>query len=145
MINLTNWRLSCAYPCRWIGILAMAVLFLASAGRASAQCAGVPASTTGTVTWAAQWCQEFNATTPGPPDTTVWNFDLGNGGFGNMEIETYCGPAGTANNPASCPTSFSTGASNAYVDGSGHLVIQAINNNGAWTSARMKTEGLQDF
>jgi beta-glucanase (GH16 family) len=122
------------------------ILFLASAGRANAQgCTGVPPSVTGTVTWTAQWCQEFNAAVPGPPDTTVWNFDLGNSGFGNMELETYCGPPGTQSNPASCPATFSTSTSNAYVDGSGHLVIQAINSNGAWTSARMKTQGLEDF
>lgn len=132
--------------CRWIGVVAVVVLFLAGAGRANAQgCTGVAASTTGAVTWTAQWCQEFDATVPGPLDTTVWNFDLGNSGFGNNEVETYCGPPGTPNNPVSCPASFSTTTANAYVDGSGHLVIQAINNNGAWTSARMKTQGLQDF
>jgi beta-glucanase (GH16 family) len=131
---------------RGSGLLLAAILYLASAGRAGAQgCTGVPPSTTGTVVWTAQWCQEFNAAVPGPPDLTVWSFDLGNGGFGNMEVETYCGPPGTPNNPASCPATFSTSTSNAYVDGSGHLVVQAINNNGAWTSARMKTQGLKDF
>ena len=135
---------------RWLwrlaGLLAVVILSLAGAARAGAQgCAGVPVSTAGTVTWTAQWCQEFNATVPGPPDITVWSFDLGNSGFGNNEVETYCGPPGTQNNPASCPTAFSTSTANAYVDGSGHLVIQAIDNGGAWTSARMKTQGLEDF
>jgi len=120
-------------------------LFLAGAGRTNAQgCAGVSNSTTGAVTWTPQWCQEFN----GPqasPDTTVWSFDLGNGGFGNNEVETYCGPPRTQGNLNSCATTFSPSTSNAYVDGSGFLVIQAINNNGTWTSARMKTQGLQDF
>ncbi len=130
-------------------ILAIVFLTLAAPGRASAQgCTGVATSTTGTVTWTPQWCQEFNATVAGPPDTTVWQFDLGNGGFGNNEIETYCGPPGYSNgtmsNPPQCAASFNPSTSNAYTDGSGHLVIQAINNSG-WTSARMKTQGTQIF
>jgi beta-glucanase (GH16 family) len=143
MKNPGDWRSVCRSRC----LLAIVVLFLAGAGRAHAQqsCAGVSLSTTGSVTWTPLWCEEFNATTPGPPDTTVWTFDLGNGGFGNNEIETYCGPPGFAGNPGNCPTSFSPSTSNAYLDGNGHLVIQALNNNGTWFSGRMKTEGLQNF
>lgn len=86
------------------------------------------------------WSDEFNGTTPGPPSTTTWNFDLGNnGGWGNHEAEVYCGPPGYINNPQACPTVFSTADSNAFIDGNGHLVIQAINNGGTWTSARMNT------
>lgn len=135
--------------CRSRFFLTIIILFYATVGRAHAQgCSGVPASTTGAVTWNPQWCQEFNATTAGPPDTTVWSFDLGNSGFGNNEIETYCGPPGYSGNPGSCPTSFSTATSNAYIDGNGHLVLQAINTGGSpgtWFSARMKTQGLQNF
>jgi beta-glucanase (GH16 family) len=89
--------------------------------------------------WTLAWSDEFNGATPGPPNTNVWNFDLGNSGFGNNELETYCGPPGYANNPQACPTAFSVSTSNAYVDGNGHLVIQAINNGGIWTSARLNT------
>jgi beta-glucanase (GH16 family) len=122
------------------------VLLLAGAGQAYAQgCSGVSNDPQGAVTWVPQWCQEFNATTAGPPDTTVWNFDLGNGGFGNNEIEIYCGPPGYSGNPSDCPTTFSTSTSNAYVDGNGHLILQAIDNGGTWFSARMKTEGLENF
>jgi beta-glucanase (GH16 family) len=128
--------------------LAIAVLFLAGVGQAQiAQggCTGVSNDPQGAVTWVPQWCQEFNATTAGSPDTTVWNFDLGNSGFGNNEVETYCGPPGYSGNPSNCPTTFSTSTSNAYVDGSGHLVLQAMNNGGTWYSARMKTQGLENF
>jgi beta-glucanase (GH16 family) len=108
-------------------LLVIVVLFLLAAGRARAQgCTGVPSSATGSVTWNPQWCQEFNGA-QGSPDTTVWSFDLGNSGFGNSEIETYCGPPGYSGNPADCPSTFSTSTSNAYIDGGGHLVIQAIN------------------
>ncbi len=103
-------------------------------------CAGVPTSTTGAVVWTPQWCDEFNAATAGPPSTTTWNFDLGNGnGWGNNELEVYCGPPGYTNNPPQCPTSFGPATSNAYVNGTGHLVIQAINSGGTWTSARLNT------
>src|SRR5260370_33835260 len=75
----------------WRGGLILAIVFLtlAAPGRASAQgCTGVATSATGTVTWTPLWCQEFNATVAGPPDTMVWNFDLGNnGGCGNGELD----------------------------------------------------------
>src|ERR1700739_1925518 len=137
----TDWR----FPSRCL--LAIFVLFLAGAGRVAAQpgCSGVSNDTQGAVTWVPQWCQEFNAATPGSPDTTVWSFDLGNSGFGNNEVETYCGPPGYSGNPSNCPSTFSTSTSNAYLDGSGHLVIQAINSGGIWYSARMKTQGFENF
>jgi beta-glucanase (GH16 family) len=139
-------RIDWGLVCRSRFLLAIVFLFLAGAVRANAQasCAGVSNNPQGAVTWVPQWCEEFNGA-QGSPDTTVWAFDLGNGGFGNNEIETYCGPSGYSGNPSDCPTSFSTSTSNAYVDGSGHLVIQALNNGGTWFSARMKTQGLENF
>src|SRR5258708_5462815 len=132
---------------RWLSkcLLTIVVLLLAISGRANAQasCTGLSNDPQGAVTWVPQWCEEFNATTAGPPDTTVWSFDLGNSDFGNNELETYCGPPGYSGNPSTCPTTFSTSTSNAYVDGggsNGHLVIQAINTGGTWFSARMKTQ-----
>ncbi|HWY21666.1 MAG TPA: glycoside hydrolase family 16 protein [Candidatus Acidoferrum sp.] len=146
--------MSIRMDCRlvWLSrcLLAIVVLFLAGAERANAQasCTGVSNDPQGAVTWVPLWCEEFNATTAGPPDTAVWSFDLGNSGFGNSELETYCGPPGYSGNPSNCPATFSTSTSNAYLDGggsNGHLVIQAINNGGTWFSGRMKTQGLQNF
>jgi beta-glucanase (GH16 family) len=142
------WRFDSIWRVSHRGRYVLAILFLFGAGALQCRaqgCNGVPPSTTGSVTWSPQWCQEFNATTPGPPDTTVWAFDLGNGGFGNNEIETYCGPPGYSENPSNCPTTFATSTSNAYVDGNGHLIIQAINNSGTWFSGRLKTQGLANF
>ena len=136
-----DWRVS-------VGGYVFAMLFLFGAGALQSRaqgCSGVSSTTSGSVTWNPRWCQEFNATTPGPPDPTVWTFDLGNSGFGNQEIETYCGPPGYAGNPPNCPSTFSTNTSNAYIDGNGHLVLQAINNSGTWFSGRMKTQGLVNF
>jgi beta-glucanase (GH16 family) len=129
----------------WRGLLAMAVLLLAGTGRAHAQGCTIPPSTTGVVTWTAQWCQEFNGS-QGSPDTSVWSFDLGNNnGWGNNEVEVYCGPPGYPGNPPQCPTTFSTTTNTVYLDGNGHLVIQPINDNGTWISTRMLTAGITNF
>jgi len=127
-------------------LVAILAFFMGGAAQLHAQgCTGVPSSAIGPVMWNPAWCQEFNTTTPGPPDTTVWAFDLGNGGFGNNEIETYCGPPGYPGNPSNCPITFSTSTANAYLDGNGHLILQALDRGGTWFSARMKTQGLENF
>jgi beta-glucanase (GH16 family) len=127
-------------------ILVIAFLSLTGAERTTAQgCTGVSTSTTGAVTWTAQWCQEFTGS-QASPNTQVWKFDLGNNnGWGNHEVEVYCGPPGYAGNPSQCPSTFSTTTNTVYIDGSGHLVIQPINNSGTWISTRMNTEGIKDF
>jgi beta-glucanase (GH16 family) len=91
------------------------------------------------------WSDEFNATEAGaPPDPRQWTFEVGASGWGNHEFEFYCAPASStppcdANHP------------NAFQDGRGHLIIRAVKVGeesarvGAWTSARLKTQGLKDF
>jgi beta-glucanase (GH16 family) len=114
-------------------------------GQPSGGCTGVANIVIGTTTYVPTWCDEFNGAA-GSPDTTVWNFGLGNnGGWGNNEKEVYCGPAGYAGNPSQCPTTFSASTSPVYIDGIGHLVIRPINENGKWLSGRMTTEGLENF
>ena len=127
-------------------VLLTGLLLVVGARPVRAQgCAGVSISTIGAVAWAPQWCQEFSGAA-GSPDTTVWSFDLGNNrGWGNNELEVYCGPPGYMNNPSQCPTTFSTTTNTVYLDGSGHLVIQPINNGGTWISTRMKTQGIKNF
>jgi hypothetical protein len=73
------------------------------------------------------WSDEFNGTAI---NTANWGFDLGNGGFGNNELENY------TNRPE-----------NARIE-NGMLVIEARKENlggSAYTSARMKTQGKQSF
>jgi beta-glucanase (GH16 family) len=121
------------------------VTFTAGGGGGTGNCTGVSSITVGGTTYTPQWCQEFNGSA-GSPDTTVWNFDLGNnGGWGNGEAEVYCGPPGYPNNPSQCPSTFSTSTAPVYIDGNGHLVIQPRNVNGTWISGRMNTEGKQNF
>jgi beta-glucanase (GH16 family) len=119
--------------------------FTAGSGGGTGACSGVSAITVGSTTYTPQWCQEFNGGA-GSPDTTVWNFDLGNnGGWGNGEVEVYCGPPGYSGNPSQCPTTFNTSTAPVYIDGNGHLVIQPRNVGGTWISGRMNTEGKQNF
>jgi len=132
-------------------LLLLAVFSLGSSVVSDAQCGSVPPSTTGTVTWTAQWCDEFNGALNSPINSANWAFDTGSGGFGNNELEDYCDPTVT---PAVAPCSNAT--PNAYIDGSGHLAIQVrgpAGSNctpaGTCTSARLKTANqtanLQSF
>src|SRR5579863_8082815 len=120
-------------------------MVFASGGGGTGACSGVSNITVGGTTYTPSWCQEFSGSA-GPPSTTAWKFDLGNnGGWGNGEVEVYCGPPGYPGNPSQCPTTFSTSTAPVYIDGNGHLVIQPRNVGGTWLSGRMNTEGIQNF
>jgi beta-glucanase (GH16 family) len=125
-------------------IFALTSLPVVAYAAPSGGCTGVSNITVGSTTYVPTWCDEFNGAA-GSPNTTTWKFDLGGGGWGNGEAEVYCGPAGYAGNPSQCPTTFSASTSPIYIDGSGHLVIRPINENGAWLSGRMNTEGKENF
>jgi len=71
------------------------------------------------------WSDEFD--TDGAPDAANWNYDLGAGGWGNQEVQTY-----------------TNDASNVVVQ-DGSLIIKAINDGGNYTSARLKSENLFEF
>src|SRR5450755_313907 len=93
-------------------LIAIACATVLAAGAAPAQ--------TG---WKLLWSDEFNGPAGSPPDPTKWNYDLGGGGWGNQEAETY------TNSP-----------NNVFQDGGGNLVIRAIRDaNGNYTSARLQT------
>jgi beta-glucanase (GH16 family) len=74
------------------------------------------------------WSDEFD--TPGAPDPSKWTYDTGGGGWGNNELEDY-----------------TSRSSNVYVS-NGTLKIVANKESyqgSAYTSARMKTQGLYSF
>jgi beta-glucanase (GH16 family) len=73
------------------------------------------------------WSDEFSNT--GAPDSTSWAYDIGTGweGWGNHELQYY--------------TSDTKNVS--VVDGK--LKITAINEEGKWTSARLKTQGKKSW
>ncbi|MEW6566376.1 MAG: glycoside hydrolase family 16 protein [Spirochaetota bacterium] len=72
------------------------------------------------------WSDEFNGTSDAP-DSSKWTYDLGAGGWGNNEVQTY--------------TNTRT---NSFVS-NGTLKIKAVKSGSSWTSARLKTQGLYSF
>jgi hypothetical protein len=129
---------------RCFAIVVMTLLASALQSNAQTGCAGVSNDPESEITWTPKFCQEFNDPEPRPPDPAVWTYDFGGGGWGNHELEIYCGPAGNPGNPAGCPDKNLTSGT-AYIDGRGHLVLRAINTGGVWYSARLKTLRLKSF
>jgi len=81
------------------------------------------------------WSDEFNQAVNSAPDAKKWTYDLGSGGWGNNELETY-----TDSRANSC-----IAADTAATDGKA-LVIAAVKSaSGAYTSARLKTQGKFTF
>jgi beta-glucanase (GH16 family) len=75
--------------------------------------------------WKLVWSDEFNGPANSPMDLSKWRYDLGAGGWGNHELETY-----------------TSSPENVFQDGEGHLAIRAVkSDSGRFTSARIKTEG----
>ncbi len=116
--------------------LSVGILFTVMPSQAGAQCGTTPS--TGAITWTTNWCDEFNGAANSSIDPSKWTFDTGAGGWGNNELETYCAPS---SNTSPCQSS----SANAYIDGSGHLAVQVRLNGSTYTSARLKTQGLQSF
>jgi beta-glucanase (GH16 family) len=82
--------------------------------------------------WVLVWSDEFDGASGAGPDQTKWNFDIGGGGWGNNELQSY-----------------TSRTQNAFLDGEGNLVIKAINERFSgpdriarnYTSARLLTKG----
>jgi beta-glucanase (GH16 family) len=92
------------------------------------------------------WSDEFNGKVAGAaPDAKNWTYDVGSEGWGNKELEMYCATGAAAAAPCDGEKP------NAFLDGKGHLIIQAVRTSaepaptGTWTSARLKSLGLQSF
>jgi len=105
--------------------LCTAIILLSGLGAACGG-AGTSGSTTPSPTPSTNqvWADEFNGPANSAPDRAKWTYDLGGGGWGNQELETY------TNLP-----------SNVYVDGAGHLIIRVERSGSTFTSARLKTQG----
>lgn len=88
--------------------------------------------TTATPKWTMTFHDEFDGAKGDPPSIEYWGRDLGGGGFGNNELESY-----------------TDGPKNAFLDGEGHLVIEARKESTTgsdgihrdYSSARLKTKG----
>ncbi|WP_430973135.1 family 16 glycosylhydrolase [Sunxiuqinia rutila] len=71
------------------------------------------------------WSDEFS--TDGAPSEERWGYDIGGGGWGNNELQTY--------------TNTRT---NSWVE-NGNLYIKAVKKDNSWTSARLITKGKADW
>lgn len=93
-----------------------------------------PNIASGTLVWSDEFSNSTSANTQ--PNPSVWTYDTGAGGWGNKELETYCGW-----NSSAAPCDSST--PNVYVGTDGYLHIVANQPSpGVYTSARLKTQGL---
>ncbi|KJD36719.1 glucan endo-1,3-beta-D-glucosidase [Tamlana sedimentorum] len=72
------------------------------------------------------WQDEFDI--PGTPDATKWTYDLGAGGWGNNEVQTY------TNN-----------VENVIVEDGLLKITARADGSGGYTSARLKSQDLQEF
>jgi len=118
-------------PQRYVFCLLLVVLF--SASPLSGQNWGNPV-----------WSDEFDGPLGTPIDAAKWTFETGILNVNN-EVEYYCAPSTSSDG-------CNVAKPNAYLDGNGHLIIQAIRvgsstvpYSGSWTSARMTTNGTKQF
>ncbi|QXP69766.1 glycoside hydrolase family 16 protein [Polaribacter sp. R2A056_3_33] len=72
------------------------------------------------------WEDDFN--TDGAPDAANWTYDLGAGGWGNGELQTYTNTT-----------------ENAKVEGGSLIITAKADGSGGYTSARLKSQGLYKF
>jgi len=72
------------------------------------------------------WSDEFNSN--GTPNSANWTYDLGAGGWGNNEAQTY-----------------TNDAANVIVEGGFLKITAKADGNGGYTSARLKSQGLKSF
>ena len=101
----------------------------------------VAGSGSGTVTHETLvWSDEFTgAAAQSAPNPANWTYDTGGGGWGNAELEVYCGYGSST---APCDSANP----NSYIGNDGYLHIVARRPAaGVYTSARLKSEGLQSF
>lgn len=111
---------------KWIIILSLQALALGFLG-----CEADKTQQIEQKNWELVWRDEFNDNAGELPNASNWTFDIGASGWGNQELQYY------TNRPE-----------NVQHDGNGNLVITALkeNYNGSqYTSARIKSQGLQEF
>ena len=96
-----------------------------------------PGIASGTLVWSEEFANSTSSNAG--PNSSLWTYDTGAGGWGNSELENYCAYG-------SSTTPCDTNNPNAYVAPGGGLNIVARKpSSGVYTSARMKTEGLFSF
>jgi beta-glucanase (GH16 family) len=123
--------------CRVVGLLGFAGIAGWVAGPALTGVHAAQAASAAEIPQKLVWSDEFDK--PGEPNGANWVFESGKGKWGNNEPETYCA---WKSKVKPCDAK----QPNAFVgdDGYLHIVGRRVAD-GVYTSARMKTEGLQGF
>jgi beta-glucanase (GH16 family) len=103
--------------------VALVLALGATAGCASAN--GTAGRAPGPSNWTLAWSDDFDGPAGAAVDAARWRFDLGGGGWGNQELQTY-----------------TDRTRNAFLAGDGTLVIEAVREDFGYTSARLKTQGV---
>ncbi len=99
--------------------------FVSSAGEAPT-CAGSTGASAGTGDYVLVWEEEFM--TDGAPCDLNWTYDLGDGGWGNGEAQTY-----------------TNSSDNVYVQDGSLFIVAKSDPSLGYTSARLKTQDLFEF
>lgn len=89
----------------------------------------------GSGSWKLVWSEDFNQSVGSGVDTSIWNYDTGNGGWGNNEIQNY---TTSRNNVYIADMSWDSQSSDGRC-----LAIKAQRENGQITSGRLTTKGKQ--
>ena len=92
-------------------------------------------SSGGSGSWKLVWTEDFNQSVGSGVDTATWNYDTGNGGWGNNEIQNY---TTSTNNVYIADMSADSQSSDGRC-----LAIKAQRENGQITSGRLTTKGKQ--
>jgi beta-glucanase (GH16 family) len=95
--------------------------------------AATPTASAPSSSWTLAWSDEFEGPSGATVDATKWTFDVGGGGWGNKELQSY------TDRPR-----------NAHLSGDGALVIDVLRERHTgpdniardYTSARLKTQGV---
>jgi beta-glucanase (GH16 family) len=126
------------FRCTTVGV---ALICVFGGGWGNGSSAATPPSGPTTATREALvWSDEFTATAAKTaPNPANWTYEVGADGWGNHELEDYCAYSSTT---APCDPANP----NAFVGNDGYLhIIARKDAKGSYTSARMKTQGLQSF
>ena len=118
-------RRACFRSVTGLPLLVMRATVVAAMCAVAVACGSHPGTTTDptpTPTPTAAWSDEFDGPVNAAPDSTKWTYDLGGGGWGNQELETY-----------------TSSTDNAQLDGQGHLVIRVLSTAGSYSSGHAAT------
>jgi beta-glucanase (GH16 family) len=110
----------CTNRRRIVGLL----LVVAAAATLSKTAVAAAAAAAGTLLWSEEFDYGDDSGTPTAPDPRVWDYDVGNWGWGNIEYQNY-----------------TDSRANSFVqDGNLHIVARQSAADGTFTSARLKTD-----